>query len=503
MQSRGELPSLENEDRMLERPFYFIVVLWGKRFRDYFLDLCLPTLLSSRNLPALKTRQRSRFLFCTRPEDWAEIKGSAVFQPLEHYVDPVYIEIPPCPPGVSSCVHMGIGHRRGCELAYEAKAYPFVLTPDCIFGDGTIARLQELALGGVQLALVPALRFAEEPLFEQLQQTGISPHGAVGRAAPITISNRDLARMALASLHSETKTYEWDAPYFHRLPSAVWWRVPGEDGILVHCLSWAPLLFDFTAVPEHDTSVFDEWTFDGDYIYNNLGDIKRIHLVLDSDEIFIASWAPLSDKPYDLKPRQLLKTRLLGSFLKKQRFNAAFYSDVFDPLKREVFFEPARWHSKPLNESWACVETRALMTLLSCVFPPLGARKVLLKLIRNRQLSKFALYLLELRLRLFQWRVHCMRLVNRPLSRLLFVLRSLWTGREKIVRRTYEVIQGDRLAWKQVTWRFRQAIHLLLGRRFSEPEPAALHSLRGITESGSPSDQKERPDKKKYADRTW
>src|SRR5262249_59361841 len=195
---------------VLERPFYFIIVLWGERFRDYFLDLCLPTLLSERNLPSLATRPRSKFLICTRPEDWAAVQAAPIFKLLERYVEPVNLEIPPCPPGVSGCVHMGIGHRRGCELAYQAKAYPFVLTPDCIFSDGTVARLQELALAGVQLALVPALRFAEEPLFERLQQAGISPRERTGTAAPIAISNRELARMALASMHSETMTYEGD-----------------------------------------------------------------------------------------------------------------------------------------------------------------------------------------------------------------------------------------------------------------------------------------------------
>ncbi len=65
---------------MLDRPFYFILVLWGERFRNYFLDLCLPTLLSPRNLPALATRPRSKFLICTRPHDWAAMTGSAGLQ---------------------------------------------------------------------------------------------------------------------------------------------------------------------------------------------------------------------------------------------------------------------------------------------------------------------------------------------------------------------------------------------------------------------------------------
>jgi hypothetical protein len=461
---------------MLDRPFYFIIVLWGERFRNYFLDLCLPTLLSPRNLPSLATRQRSKFLICTRPQDWAAIKAAPNFQLLERHVDPVYIEIPLCPAGVSGCVHMGIGHRRGCELAYEAKAYPFVLTPDSIFSGGTIARLQELALAGVQLALLPALRFAEEPLFEQLQQAGISPRGRDGVAAPISLNNRELVRMALASLHSETKTYEWDAPYFHRMPSAAWWRVPGEDGIIVHCLSWAPLLFDFTAVPDHDTSVFDDWTFDGDYIYRNLGNIKRIHLVLDSDEIFMASWAPSADRPHDLCPQRLLQAPVLGSFLKKQRFNAAFYGGVFDPLKQSIFFQAARWHAGPINEKWAPVERRALETLATCVAPP--GQDAISKSLHDPARTGGAVHAtrsgggqsLLKKAGTGLARASLSHVVV-PLLRAGGVVHSCWSHREAIIPRLRQLGRGDREVRRWILWRLRQLGHQLLGRNFRERKP--------------------------------
>jgi tetratricopeptide (TPR) repeat protein len=355
---------------MLDRPFYFTVVFWGERFRNYFLDLCLPTLLSPGNLPALATAQRSKFLIWTRPDDWAAMKASPIFRLLEQYVDPVFGAIPPCPVGTSPCVHMGFGQRRGLEMAYEAKAYPFVLQPDSMFSDGMVGRLQELAIEGVELALVPALRFAEEPFFDNLQKLGISPRDRNGAAEPISLSSRQLVSIALASMHSETMTYEWDAPYFTPTPSAVWWRVPGEDGIVVHCMSWGAPLLDFAAVPMHDTSTFDQGTIDADYVYKNLGDIKKIHLVLDSDEMFIASWAPLSDKAYDLTPQPALQQKLTGDLTRKERFCDWFYSGVFDHLKQETFFQAARWHARPINENWRPVEEHALETLLSCVAPP-------------------------------------------------------------------------------------------------------------------------------------
>jgi len=445
----------------LARPFYFILVVWGEVFRNYFLDLGLPSLLSPGNLPALRTSPRSKFLICAPRQDWAALRSAPVFRLLEQYVDPLHIEIPPCPPGVSGCVHMGIGHRRGCELAYRDKAYPFVLTPDCLFSDGTVVRLQELALAGVELALVPALRFAEEPLFAELQRAGISPHGRNGMAAPITLQSRGLVRMALASLHSESASYEWDAPYFHSLPSAAWWRVPGEDGIVVHCLSWAAPLFDLAAVPEHDTSTFDEWTYDGDYIYRNLGDIKRIHLVLDSDEIFFVSWAPLADKPYDLTPQPALQMPGLGSFLKKQRFNAAFYSGVHDPIKQRIFFAPARWHAKALNEKWAEVERRALDTLLSCVAPPERAEPPSRAASRDTTLARakhtltFAFY----------------SKLAVPIFRAAGVAQNLWVHREAIIPRLRQVARGDPAVVRWVNWRIRQLAYRLMGRTLYEPRP--------------------------------
>lgn len=457
----------------IDRAFYFIIVLWGKRFRDYFLDLCLPALLSPGNLPALATAQRSKFLIWTRPDDWAVMRDSPIFRLLEQYVDPVFNEIAPCPPGVFACVHMGAGHRRGLEMAYQAKAYPFVLQPDSIFSDGTIRRLQELAREGVQLALVPALRFAEEPFFENLEKVGISPRGRSGVAEPIKLSGRQLAHVALNSLHSETMTYEWDAPYFFSSPSAVWWRVPDQDGIIVHSFSWAPLLFDFTAVPMHDTSTFDGWTIDGDYVHRNLGDIEKIHLVVDSDEIFIASWAPSADKPYPLTPQPALQRRLMGDLIKKARFRNWFYSGHLDHFKREIFFHGARWHSLPVNDRWPLVERRALTTLLSCVAPPPGSRRTYSALRGPLELNAMTAthQAFGIGVVLFTAMVRIWSVITRTVTPFANVVRTSCANYRTIIRRFGQIARGDPIAIRRVKWRVRGIVHELLRRPFKKSEP--------------------------------
>jgi hypothetical protein len=439
----------------LERPFYFIVVLWGERFRNFLLDLALPTLLSPNNLPALNTRPRSKFLICTRREDWSAIERAPVFQLLSRYVEPVYVEIPPCPAGVPGGIHMGTGHRLGYGLAHAAQAYAFVLMPDCVFSDGMVARLQELAREGVELVMIPALRFAQEPLFEQLRKAGISPADHDGSAAPIRLQSRDLVRMALASMHSESASYEWDATYFHPIPSAVWWRVPGEDGIVLHSLSWAPVI-DFAAVPEHDASTFDYWTFDGDYAYKNLGNISRIHLVLDSDEMCMASWSRSAENPYDLTPRKELGGPF-ASLVKRHLFRKAFYGGDLrlDPLRQTMLFHGARWHAEPVNQAWAPVEQRALRTLCSCVAPPADERTAAV-LPPGKDMPVLGPPVRGL------LGLGCA--IGVAILRVRDVFRHFWIHREAFLPRLRQVLHGDRDVIRWLTWRARELAYYLAGR---------------------------------------
>jgi hypothetical protein len=342
-------------DTRLKRPFYFIVVLWGERFRTYFLEYCLPSLLSPGNIPALATSQASKFLIATRPDDWRAMEATPIFDVLKRYLTPVFVEIPPCPPDKSGCQHMGIGHKLACEIACRDDAYGVVLTPDSMLSDGSVSRLQELACDGVKLVLAAALRFGEEPFLGHLRELGAvtcERRSESGRS--LTITGRQMVYAAVNGFHSQTLAYEWDDLSYSLVIPAAWWRVPGEEGVLVHSLSWAPVLLDYGAIVDHDTSTLDEWTLDGDYLYKNLSHIDRIYVVQDSDDLFLASWAPLADQPIEKT-----KLPLFGHRLAKAQFGSSFHSSYFDPLKRCAFFHPVRWHSRPLNYKWTSIEKKA------------------------------------------------------------------------------------------------------------------------------------------------
>ena len=345
---------------ILERPFHFITVLWGRTYSDAFLEYCVPSFLAPGNLPTLSTRQRSKFVIATTKDDWEYLSSSVIFGRLQEYVEPVFFEIGPCPPEKSGCEHMGSGHIAACGLAYKDKAYAVIVTPDLMISDGTIRHLQEHAARGIELVWVAALRFAEEPFLGHLNALGLIPK--VSRrdtGTPLVITGAQMAFAAINGMHTETLSYEWDASYFPHIPSAVWWRVPGENGILVYSLSWAPFLLDFGAVKSHDITTLQNWTIDGDYVYKNLGSNPKIHVVQDSDEMFCGSWAPLHDRAIDLKPRYTSRSSLINSLKKGREFREAFFGPIFDPLKRRIFFNAVRWHAAPLNSRWHAVERKS------------------------------------------------------------------------------------------------------------------------------------------------
>jgi hypothetical protein len=362
-----ESAELSSTSAASARPFYFIVILWGERFRNYFLEFCLPSLLSPGNIPALEPSRRSKFLIATRPEDWAAMAGTEIFRTLERHVEPVFVELPPCPPGRTGYQHMGVGHGLTCTMAHRDKAYAVLLTPDCMLSDGSVARLAELARAGTELVLTAALRFGEEPFMAHLESLGALPRSSRSASgASLDISGQQMAFAAVNGLHTETLAYAWDAPGFLLVLPAAWWQVPNQNGILLHCLSWAPVLLDYGAIGgDHDVSTFEQWTLDGDYLFNNSKNLKHIHVVQDSDELFLASWGPLADRPIE---KHFIP--LIGTLVAKAQFGANYKSAFYDPLKRRLFFLPVRWHGEPLNAAWTAVEDHAQRELLRYTTPP-------------------------------------------------------------------------------------------------------------------------------------
>lgn len=362
---------MTDELQAAQRPFYLIVCFWGERFRNYFLDFCLPSLLAPGNLPALVDRRLCKLLIACTPEDEAALQSHPVFHAATRFITPMFFHIPPGPAGVEGCAHMGVGHKLMSQQAFDDKAYAVMLTPDMIISDGTLAKCEARARAGYEVVLCAAARFAEETFFSSLRGGGAMKY----TDHALALTGAQLARAAINGLHSETQAYEWDMPVLEMTVPIHWWRVPSEMGMLLHSMSWAPLLLDYGAIKNHDMRCLDKWTMDGNYVHANFGSApEKIYIVRDSDEMFVASWAPAADRPHSLTPSHLYNQAHVGQMAKGAMLRMAYHSGVFDPLKQRIFFEPVRWHPFPIvngaEAKWQEVEARAQRALRSYVAEP-------------------------------------------------------------------------------------------------------------------------------------
>lgn len=343
------------------RPFYFMLSVWGDRFSGYLANLCVPSLLAPGNVPVLGPGSHKFLIACPR-EDWDRLVELPSIKEIARFLELVHLDIPLPSPGVSATVHMGVGHKKMTERCFDDKAFGVALTPDLILSDGTVANLKEAVRRGESVVLCAALRFAEEPFFDGLLRAGHvdAMLSSGGGQRILALSGREMVRLGMPAFHSQTRSYQIDSPAFAEGSPAAIWRMPGGRGVLIHSLTWAPLLMDYAVVKRHDTTALDEWTMDGDYVAANFGDEREIHVVDDSDEMMLISWAPSDDRPIDLRGDCL--RRWFPSFCRwfnGIRLRYGVRTGRFDSLKRKVFLLPVRWHVDDLDEDWRDIEGRA------------------------------------------------------------------------------------------------------------------------------------------------
>lgn len=355
------------------QPYYFMVVVWGENYVDQLANFCIPSLLALGNIPALHNDCENRFLVVTTPPDWVRLNSFPIVNSLAQYVTVTYCELPCIRQDTSVYDHLNRGHEIALKIAFANKAYGVLLTPDLMFSDGSIAAVQRYAEMGAKVVLSAALRFGQEPLFEQLESMGIvSINSNLGRQAkPLAITGKEMARAGVNSFHNEMLRFEWDAPYFAPfytgMPGSSWWHVPGEDGVLLYTSSWMPVLMDYAALADHDLSTLNHWAIDGDYVYRNFGDKDGIHISQDSDEIMFVSWTSMSVLNLSRKSKWYLSIPKLGDFFKVCMLRNAFLGPTSDPLKRKKCSVPVRLHAHQLNDVWVDVEERSQKIIARCL----------------------------------------------------------------------------------------------------------------------------------------
>ncbi len=367
----------------MARQLYFVVVFWGREHREYFLRLLAPSLLAPGNLPALENKLGSKFLICTTAEDWSAIQGDPDFLALTHRINPVLIEIPPPNQDSNKYLVMSAGHKLATTMVFRERACGVFLTPDLVLADGGVVALQRLSREGKQVVLCAAMRYTYEGAVPEIEALRTGP------GVPLVLPPRRLAEIALRHMHLETLRYDWDAPYFAEMPHSCFWRVPWNDGIIVHSFNWAPVLVDYSALAEHRTETFDHATMDADYIYRNFGDDEAIHVIRDSDDLLLVSFTGKDERPGHLsedalQPHWYNSFPVIGHYWKLHRLRWLAHSGSMDPLKLRILRRGVRMHGGEVSDSqWQRTESRAAAIVSQALATPTIVERVCARAVRR------------------------------------------------------------------------------------------------------------------------
>lgn len=320
----------------MAHPWYLGVVFWGTEFRNDFLDFCLSSLLAPGNIPAISEKAESRFLLCTTRADWEAMQSHPTFVLLERHLQPVWLELAPANEQETKMQMMSRGHRMIADTMFRRKVWGTYVYPDTVFADGVLSRLEELGLQGKKIVLAHCPRFANQGFLHALRTGGV-----INPGVPLSLPGRRLMTMAMPHMHSETRSYQWDAPYFRaEFPSLIWWPESG-GGVLCHTTAWAPLLIDYGRIEQHDTWTLEQWTIDGDYVFRNIHSRDEVYAETDPDAMTLISFTDESRLSYlPLRPRTVVRLPGLGTWYRKLCLRNLLNSSEIDPLKRQLFRLP-------------------------------------------------------------------------------------------------------------------------------------------------------------------
>ncbi|MGD9973841.1 MAG: hypothetical protein AB7S77_12350 [Desulfatirhabdiaceae bacterium] len=256
--------------------FHFIMVVWGEVYTNFYVSIILPTQLSPGNLLYVQGRSKSVYHIYTTSKDVEKIKNALSYVNLSrimtteiHLIDGLDLNFKY--QAMAECHKQAIqrADREGCAMIF--------LSPDAICSDGTFMNVVNLAEKGIRAIMVAGIRVAKETFIPSF----LAQHCDNGIFS-ISISSRQLVRIAMENLHPISKTLFWNSKWFNNgWPSHLYWKVDGE-GLVARCFHMHPLMVYPTR-----RGVLPFGTIDDDFISLSCQSLDQIHVVDDSDEIAV------------------------------------------------------------------------------------------------------------------------------------------------------------------------------------------------------------------------
>jgi hypothetical protein len=348
----------------------FVIVFWGMKFREFFRQFCLPSLLAPNNLPSFSrpdaTGIRGRLIISSTQEDYDGLRDDPLFILLASYVDVEFIDLGWPPAGVHAQIHMSQGQKLALHRIMGRKSFGSFLAPDIILSDGSIATLLRHIRAGARTILVPALRFDFDKCLDGLTRLGVLEPGK-----PLVISPRALARIAAVSLHSELRRFEFKADHFSDYPISTLFTNPG-NGLIIHTSSWGLGAVDFSQIYSFNEDHFDQNTMDAHFLDEHIFPLSNAVMLADSDEFFMLPFTSEQDMPHEhlikSDPYLAQQPREIADLRKIIYIRTFLFSAGSDAFKRwayrtavRIHYADVPSHEDPIASGALSIVDRALM----------------------------------------------------------------------------------------------------------------------------------------------
>jgi hypothetical protein len=316
-------------DRPLATTFDVVTVVWGARYLQLFLDVCVPNQLTAGNIDALPSGSRYRVF--TSPDDVGLLEASRVMCDVSSLM-PVDV-VPMRELSAASknrFSRMTFCHRQALMDAHRRQSAVIFLCGDHVLSKGAFAAVVRRHEAGMRAVMCAGLRVHREPIVTALRAwngAGVEP--------------RELVAQALGHPHPFTVAHIVDSPATALEPISAYWSVTGE-GILVRGIHLHPLMVD-PLYPE----VLPEDTIDGHYVNRACPVRSQVHVVRDSDELVLFETSPLDEA---------LPGTARGGL---SRWRTATMMSHSDSHQRWYWGQSIRLHACECSDRWRIAEERS------------------------------------------------------------------------------------------------------------------------------------------------
>ena len=377
----------------------FIVTFWGETYRQRFLDLCLGSFCGESNLSVISRETGHRFIIVCGLSDWRAIDAHPLLVLLRRHVEVVWLELRmPVPDwleplwserGAEVCGYvtdnpssddilvppkldalsriasetqserefehykltiygMSQGHLKALDFIAKEGGGASFLAPDMVLSSDSLPLIIGRMSLGDDLVLAAANRFSYAAV-DALCERGLLKPGA-----PSELPARDLVHFCFANPHPETEAFEFDRPEFCQVPTCISFRLPQDGGVVMHSVFWAPLYIAEGVLERVDRDLLRRGgTVDGRFLADSVDlDETRVHVVQDSDDLFLASFTEEEKYGYPTQPRWYKKQPPLSTLYKRVSLHITLRGPGGDALKRRLYPMTLLFHEGDAFPSW-------------------------------------------------------------------------------------------------------------------------------------------------------